>query len=163
MAERLASRLWLLFLCLLAGQEVRAVELADLEWRIQTSLYTQHFDAEPDHVNHQKLLNLEAWRSDNWHAGVALFDNSFGQNSQYLYVGKAWHLASSQRWYWRITAGLLHGYRDPYDTKIPFNGLGIAPAVVPALGYRRGRIFGEVHLLGLSATMLTLGVSFEGW
>ena len=29
------------------------------EWRLHTSVYTWHFDPEPEHVNSQKLLGVE--------------------------------------------------------------------------------------------------------
>ena len=126
-------------------------------WRFQTSLYTYHFDDDPEHVDHTKLINIEAWRADNWHGGFAWFDNSFGQDSQYLYVGKAWDLGDEGHWYWRITGGLLHGYKEPYEDKIPFNGLGIAPAIVPAIGYQRSWFFTEAQLGGLAVIMWTAG------
>lgn len=46
----------------------------------------------------------------------------------------------SGRWYAKLMAGLIHGYKEPYEDKIPFNGLGIAPAVMPALGARHDRV-----------------------
>ena len=95
-------------------------------WRFQTSIYTQHVDPEPDHVDHTKLINFEVWATNNWHGGLAFFDNSFGQNSQYAYIGKAWEIGQSEKFYWRMTAGLLHGYKEPYDEKIPFNEWGVA-------------------------------------
>ena len=107
-----------------------------------------------------KKINFEAWLKNDWHVGLALFDNSFGQSSQYLYVGKSWDFGESGHWYGRVTAGLLHGYEDEYEDKIPLNGLGVAPGIVPALGYQYKRVFAEVQLLGLAATMVTAGFTF---
>ncbi len=129
-------------------------------WRFQTSLYTKHFDPDPEHDNTQGLINFEAWNADGWHAGFAWFDNSFGQDSQYLYVGKAWELGKPDHFYWRVTAGLLHGYKDEYEDKIPLNSLGVAPAIVPTLGYRYKRVFAEYQQLGLAAGMITAGFTF---
>ncbi len=125
-----------------------------------TSLYTRHYDPEPDHNNNQNMLGYE---SEFEHArlwGVAMFDNSFGQESQYLYLGQKWRALQSDRWYYKLTGGLLHGYEDPYEDKIPLNDLGVAPAVIPSIGYRNKAFFAEFVQLGLSAGMITVGISF---
>ncbi len=129
-------------------------------WYIFTSLYTRHFEPEPDHVNNQKLLGVETHLENNWVFGLANFDNSFGQNSQYLYAGYRWDLLSSEHWYFKLTGGLLHGYKEPFADKIPLNGLGVAPAILPTLGYRYGFFTTEVSLGGISAITVTAGISF---
>ena len=58
--------------------------------RLQISVFTKHLEPKPYRVNQQNLVNVEWWLSDGRHAGVAFFDNSFGQFSQYLYVGKTY-------------------------------------------------------------------------
>lgn len=130
------------------------------EWAIQTSIYTHHFDPDPEHVNDQNLLGVEAWMTNGWLVGAAVFDNSFGQNSQLVYVGYSWPLFSSRYWYFKLTGGLLHGYKPPYEDKIPFNSLGVAPAIVPALGFRYKYFVAEANLGGLAVVTVTAGVRF---
>ena len=125
-----------------------------------TSLYTRHYDPEPDHNNNQNMLGFENETENQRLWGFAMFDNSFGQESQYLYLGKKWRAFDSDRWYYKLTGGLLHGYKEPYEDKIPFNDLGVAPAIIPSLGYRNKSFFAEFVQLGLSAGMVTVGVSF---
>jgi hypothetical protein len=129
-------------------------------WNVRFSFYTTHFDSDPDHVNNQKLLGSEVVFANDYLAGLALFDNSFGQSSQFLYFGKYWSLTAADSWYFKLMGGLLNGYDEPYDDKIPFNGLGVAPAIVPALGYRYRRVFVEANLAGLAALTLTAGMRF---
>lgn len=129
-------------------------------WTVYTSVYTKHFDPDPDHVNNQKMLGLEMHMTNKWIIGFAAFDNSFGQNSQYLYAGYQWQLFKSKYWYFKFTGGLLHGYKEPYEDKIPLNGLGIAPVVVPSLGFRYKYFVSEVHLGGLAAATITVGITF---
>lgn len=129
-------------------------------WRIQTSLYTKHFDPDPDHNNDQHLIAVEAEFANRWLAGAAVFDNSFGQPSQMLFVGRIWPLLGSEHWYFKLTGGLLHGYKEPYEDKIPFNGLGIAPAIVPALGFRYRSVILEANLGGLAVVTFTGGIRF---
>ena len=129
-------------------------------WRVAFSFYTYHFDPDPDHNNTQNLIGVEAHLKNDWLAGVAVFDNSFDQPSQFVFVGKTWRIMRSEHWYFKIMGGLLHGYKEPYEDKIPFNGLGVAPAIVPAVGYRHRRVFVEANFAGLAALTLTAGFSF---
>jgi hypothetical protein len=130
------------------------------EWIIMTSVYTAHFDPDPDHVNSQKLIGVEAVFENDWLAGLATFDNSFGQRSQFVYMGKSWPIAHSRFWYFKLMGGLLHGYKEPYEDKIPLNGLGVAPGIIPSLGFRYKRVLAEVNLLGTAAVTVTVGVRF---
>ncbi len=130
------------------------------ETYVYTSLYTNHYDPEPDHVNDQNMLGFENGLGGVRLWGLAIFDNSFGQESQYLYLGQKWRAFESDQWYYKLTAGLLHGYKEPYDDKIPLNDLGVAPAIVPALGYRNKSFFAEFSQLGLAAGLITVGVAF---
>lgn len=129
-------------------------------WRLKTSVLMWHFDPEPDHNNHQRMVGLEWWQRDGRHVGLVQFDNSFGQPSQYLYAGKSWNLGDSDKFYFSVTGGLLHGYEEPYHHKVPLNGLGIAPVVIPAFGLRLRRVYFEAHLLGVAGTLLTAGFTF---
>ena len=130
-------------------------------WLLQTSIYTVHFDSDPKHNNHQKLLNLEYQRTDQWLAGVALFDSSFDQASQYIYFGKLWRpIESAPLVHVKLTGGLIHGYKDEYRDKIPMNSSGIAPAILPAIGLSGKHVSGEVVLFGAAGLMVTFGVLF---
>lgn len=143
---------------LMATGNVFAMEVK--EWRFQTSLYTKHWDSDPEHVNHSKLLDIELETTNKWIYGFAWFQNSFGQPSQYLYAGYSWPLFRTDWFYFKLTGGLLHGYKDPYEDKIPLNGLGIAPAIVPSFGVRYKRVFSEVQILGNAAITVTAGFNF---
>ena len=130
------------------------------EWKLQTSLYTRHFNPDPRHDNHQKLIDLETVFENHWLFGAAFFDNSFGQKTQFVYAGKSWPLLRSNFWYFKLVGGLLHGYKEPYKDKIPLNGLGIAPAILPALGFRYKKVFVETNLAGIAAVTVTAGIAF---
>jgi hypothetical protein len=141
-----------------AGEEKSGWSISG--WSLRFSLYTKHFDPDPDHVNRQKLIAPELVFENGYLAGVAVFDNSFGQNSQFVYMGKAWPIFKSKHWYVKLMGGLLHGYKEPYEDKIPLNGLGVAPAILPALGFKYKRVMVEANLAGLAAMTITAGVRF---
>ena len=169
MLERNLNSL-LLCLCLFAGGSVWADTAAPEQgnatqgwvtgWNLQFSLYTRHWDPSPEHNNNQHMITLEVRGRDNWLAGLSVFDNSFYQPTQLVYAGRTWPLLDSSHWYFKLIGGLIHGYKEPYEDKIPLNGLGIAPAILPSLGYRRGHFLAEAHLAGVAAITITAGVSF---
>lgn len=130
------------------------------QWYVFTSLYTHHFHYDPDHVDKQKMLGLELQMENHWVFGLASFDNSFGQRSEYLYGGYKWALFQSDYWYFKLTGGLLYGYKEPYEDKIPLNNLGIAPAAVPTLGFQWKHAVVEINAGGLSVINVTAGFAF---
>jgi len=148
----------LAILLLAAAGNTNAMEIA--EWRLQTSLYTKHWDPDPDHVNNSKAIIIELESTTKWIYGFSYFDNSFGQPSQYLFAGYSWPLFKSEYAYFKITGGLLHGYKEPYEDKIPMNQLGIAPAIVPTFGVKYKRVFTELQILGTAAITWTAGFNF---
>jgi hypothetical protein len=132
---------------------------------LQTSLYTAHFHPDDDHNKSQKLVYAE-WRSPyRWLEGQVLvggayFDNSFDQPSQFVFAGLLWRPAESvPELYLKVAAGVVHGYKGEYQDKIPFNGSGYAPAIVPAVGYCYRRLCSELVLFGTAGAMVTLGVT----
>jgi hypothetical protein len=148
----------LMALIMLISEGVNAFEIT--EWRLRTSVYTKHWDPDPEHNNSPGSLNLEFKEASGWLYGAAFFDNSFDQFSQYVYVGREWSMFSRDWAYVKVTGGLIHGYKEPYEDKIPLNGLGIAPAIVPTIGVKYKRVHSELQILGLAAITLTVGFDF---
>ena len=130
------------------------------QWYIFTSLYTKHWDPEPDHTDHQHWIGPEIEFENDYLVGLAFFQNSFDQSSQFLYIGKTWGLFKTDWFYFKLVGGLLHGYKEPYEDKIPFNGLGIAPAILPSFGLRYKRVMEEVQIEGAAAITITAGLIF---
>ena len=141
------------------------VSSVDEPWRtdrfyLETSVYTRHFSYDAAHVDKQKLI-LGEWNiTEQWLIGASVFDNSFGQSSQYVYGGWRYRpFAQLQPFYVKVSAGLTHGYRDQYRDKIPFNHSGIAPVIIPSVGYCFSRVCSEVVLFGGAGLLVTLGVT----
>lgn len=134
-------------------------------WTFGYSPYTLHYsDAkkengwEPDEQKHAYvwLLQAEKQFDERQLAGLALFNNSFGQFTQYLYYG--WRFQpfdSAPGFYAKLTGGLIHGYREPYHKKIPFNhSSGWGVTAIPALGYQfTPQWSGQVNILGKAGLM----------
>ena len=127
---------------------------------LATSVYTWHYNYSPEHNDHQHLIQGEWNATEHWLAGLALFDNSFGQPTQYLYGGYRFRpFDNLQPLYLKLTAGLVHGYKDPYQNKIPLNKAGIAPAIIPSVGYCLNRFCSEIVLFGAAGAMVTVGIT----
>jgi hypothetical protein len=127
-------------------------------WYFQTSAVTVHFDPNPDHNNDQQLLNVEWQNRGRWVLGGAYFQNSFGQPCQYVYGGRMWRpFARQSSLYLKLTGGVVHGYKGTYQNNIPLNGLGVAPALLPAVGFSGRRFASEVVMFGTSGLMFNVG------
>jgi len=130
----------------------------------QFAYYTIHFHYDE---NHQQSYLFDAeyhfketWLGGQWIAGMALFQNSFGQFSQYLFGGLLWRpIEEHQPFYVKLSAGPLHGYSGQYQDKVPLNSSGVAPAIIPSMGYCVKRYCAEFVLLGTNAALLTIGMS----
>jgi hypothetical protein len=138
----------------------------DLEpWRtdrfyLSTSVYTRHFHHSSAHNDNQHLIQGERNTTEHWLVGLSLFDNSFGQASEYVYGGYRFRpFDNLQPLYLKLTGGLVHGYRGQYQDKIPLNDAGIAPVIIPSVGYCLNRFCSEVVLFGAAGAMVTVGVT----
>jgi hypothetical protein len=136
-------------------------EQAAKKWDLTLSPYTHHWSNNPEHK--QVLLGaLDRHVAGGRFCGLALFTNSFGQGSAYAYVGKQWDgLLGNPKLFSKVSAGLLYGYRGEYKDKIPFNNLGIAPAIIPSLCYHiTPKDSAQVFLLGNAGLLFAYGRSF---
>lgn len=130
---------------------------------LQTSLFTRHFDPEPDHHNQQDLIGLELHNPQRWLAGAARFLNSFEQETFYLYAGREfplWQPTADITVRAKVSAGLLHGYRGEYQDNIPFNRYGTAPAALPSVGLRWKRFETDLIVFGTAGAMVIGGIRF---
>ncbi|MBA2960908.1 MULTISPECIES: hypothetical protein [Ramlibacter] len=119
--------------------------------QLRISPYTLHFSDSPEHKDAMGV-SLARVRSDGWMFGGAAFRNSFGQPCVYAFGGREYQ--NPFGWadtYWSWTAGIVYGYKPPYDNKVPLNKNGFSPVIVPSLGYRlRPDLAVEVGMLGTS-------------
>ena len=122
--------------------------------RISIATYS-HFNSENEREewwksgNHNKepiILSYDRFYSDSNFFGLALFNNSFCQFSQYIYKGHQYE-SRFDNVYYELTYGILHGYKDEYQDRIPINteeGFGIG--VIPSIIYTKDKI----HYFGIS-------------
>ena len=126
-------------------------------WDLSLSPYTYHFHPSDEH-EYVYAIGLIKRLEGNWIVGGSYFSNSFGQPSGYLYVGQRYeNLPGVEKWYLQWNVGILYGYVEPYEDKVPFNYNGFSPGFVPSIGYKfTDRVYAELDLLGTSGLMFTL-------
>jgi len=128
---------------------------------VQVGPYVYHRVHDAEHNNVPWLIGAE-WESESrWEFGASFFRNSFYQPSTYIYGGKRWFLRSrDDGFYFKLTAGPLYGYKDPYEDKIPLNYRGVGLAIIPGIGYQHERASVQLVILGTAGVMLTFGYDF---
>lgn len=125
---------------------------------VQLSPYSIHFNEGPEHTGYPWLVGIEWQRRSRWLAGYSYFNNSFDQKCHYIYGGYLFPLGENYRnWYIKVSGGLIIGYKEPFEDKLPVNYNGVAPVIIPGLGYKFDRFNVQLNLLGANGLMLTLG------
>lgn len=170
---RSALALGALFLCAAASAQNNNPPSDWAGWTLGFSPYTLHYsdakkenDWEPDNEKHSYVWLVQAEkRLDARHiAGLALFSNSFGQFTQYAYYGWQFQpLDSLPGLYAKVTAGVIHGYKEPYHKKIPLNhksGWGLT--AIPALGYQfTPQWSAQINILGNAGLMAQINYTLR--
>ena len=118
-----------------------------------------HFNYSDEHTDYPFFVGAEVQRSDNWIYGLGLFNNSFDQFSQYLYGGYKFKFKNRfKNFNAKLTAGIIHGYVDEYQDKIPVNSEnGYGLGIVPSVGWKKDKLGFDVILLGNSGLLFTIG------
>jgi hypothetical protein len=120
--------------------------------------YGIHWTDSEDYNGTQWLVGLDASRNDRHRIGIALFNNSFGQFSQYYYYGYKWRLPFiSESAHLTLTGGMLYGYVDEYEDKLNPNWDGWAPAIIPSIGWKKDRLGFDFAILGDAGAMFLVG------
>jgi hypothetical protein len=142
---------------LAAGPSWDGVQDRDLSgWELRLIPYAYHFHPDPAHKDVYGV-GLDKVDAHGWLAGGMAFSNSFGQPCVYVYGGRKYvEPFGWERIYWSWTAGIIYGYKEPYEHKVPLNKNGFSPGFIPAIGYQiTPTISTELALLG------TAGVTFN--
>ncbi|MBM3388918.1 MAG: hypothetical protein FJY26_05350 [Betaproteobacteria bacterium] len=123
-------------------------------WRAAVSPYAPHLRYSPEHADVWAVA-LERQRNDRWMAGGSFFNNSFGQPSTYVYLGKRFpQLLGHSQLFGQFSGGLLYGYRGKYENKVPFNHNGFSPGALASIGWQFNRQASlTVHAVGDAAVM----------
>ncbi len=130
-------------------------------WDLTLSPYTHHWTPSKEHKN-VMLVALDSRTPGNGFCGLAAFSNSFGQPSLYAFAGQRWDgLLKNPRLFTKVSVGLIYGYKGRYKNEIGLNALGVAPVIIPSLGYEiTPKHSAQVFLLGTAGVLLSYVRSF---
>ncbi len=128
-------------------------------WELNVSPFSQHFNHSAEHRPVYAVALQKGEESGNNQGnflGVSAFSNSFGQPSAYAYLGRRYRgLFGIQPLYAQWTAGVLYGYKPPYQNKVPMNVNGFSPGLIPSVGYQFNERHGvQLTFLGDAALMI---------
>ncbi len=131
------------------------------QWDLTLSPHTHHWSHNPDHKP-VFLVALDRHLNGSRFCGMALFSNSFGQESAYFYVGQQWDgLFDHPKLFTKLSGGLIYGYRHAYKEKVPFNKYGVSPVIIPSLGYAiTPQDAAQVYVLGTAGLLFAYSRSF---
>jgi hypothetical protein len=165
MHSLMIPRVKLLALCalgLFASQQAIAQDDGTRE-SVLISPYTKHYTYSPTHER-VWLIGMEQQSPDKSLRGAAFFSNSFGQETIYVFPwgGRYDNVFGMTGVYAKWTAGLMYGYKAPYEDKVPFNYKGFSPAIIPSIGYQiSDRWAVEALFLGKAALMLGTSIRYK--
>ena len=144
----------------LAKTDARPLEDGE-KWDVTLSPFTYHWNYNPDH-RPVFLMAVDRHVAGDRFCGLALFRNSFGQPAAYVYVGQQWKgILGQPQLFTKLSVGLIDGYRGKYQDKIPFNHYGIAPALIPSIGYHASpQDSFQLMLLGNAAILFAYAHTF---
>lgn len=126
--------------------------------RFQFSPYTHHFTPSEEHRT-VVMVGLEREHQGGKVDGVVLFSNSFGQPTIYVYPwGDTYrNVMGVPKLSFKWTAGLMYGYKEPYENKVPLNYKGFNPVVIPAVAYDfESGWSAQLNLLGTAGMMFQI-------
>ncbi|MEE4160998.1 MAG: hypothetical protein V2I25_00730 [Woeseiaceae bacterium] len=152
----------IVLLCALATARAEETETArDASWYLQGGSYI-HYSDDEDYEGPPWFVGIERRRPGKPILGFSVFNNSFGQFSQYAYVGKAFHpWKRAPGVHIKLTGGIAHGYKGEHQDTSPLNwGDGWAFAIVPTIGYQKDRLGWDVALLSNSGLLFLVGADF---
>ncbi|MGJ7511314.1 ABC transporter ATP-binding protein [Variovorax sp. GT1P44] len=169
LARRRPSRVALLPIALLAMacKPALAESTIDLDlykqpaWELVVGPYALHWSNSDEHT-YVVLLGIERAEADGWIWGLSAFRNSFGQPSAYAYYGYRWdNLFGNPALYFKLSGGIIYGYKDQYEDKVPFNHNGFGLGIIPAIGYRFTSVDAvQVGALGTAGLIFTYNRRF---
>lgn len=138
-----------------ASPSVQDATPSDDRWRAMMSPATLHYHYSEDH-RRVYMVGLEKQHAGGFVAGGTWFRNSFGQPSAYVYAGRRFdNFTPYAPLFAQLTAGVLYGYKPPFENKVPLNNNGFSPGAVASLGWQFTPIVSaQLNFLGNSALML---------
>ena len=130
-------------------------------WYLQAGAYT-HYSDDDKYEEAPLFGGIEHQDEKNTIIGFSVFNNSFGDFTQYLYWGKQWNpWENHQAFRVKLTVGVVHGYEGEHQDVTPiYWGDAWGIGAVPAIGYQKNRMGFDLAILGNSGILFLMGYEF---
>lgn len=150
---------------LLVGFLVSSAGLAeekDGRWLYAQIGAYEHYSDDEDFRGTPVMLSFEVHNTSNRFYGLSLFDNSFGQFSQFVYYGWEFPLPRLHQYARaKLALGIVHGYRDEFEDELALSFGRFAPGLVPAIGFKKNGLGVDLLVLSNAALMISVGKDFD--
>ena len=134
---------------------------AESNWYFQAGGY-MHYTDDEEYEGPPWFAGIEYQRSRNRVVGLSVFNNSFGEFTQYAYLGKSFYPSDRYPGFRiKLTAGVVHGYSGEHHKLLPIRwgdswGIGI----VPTIGYQWDALGVDIGVLSASGLLFLVGYQF---
>ena len=130
-------------------------------WYVHGGPYT-HFSTNKKYEGPPVFAGIEYTTLTTMIVGFSVFNNSFGQFLQYVYLGKSFHPIDKYPGFrFKVTGGIGHGYDGEHHDVFPIRwGSSFGLAVVPTVGYQVGALGFDIGVLGDSGLVFLVGYQF---
>ncbi|MDX2416723.1 MAG: hypothetical protein QNK19_04595 [Xanthomonadales bacterium] len=144
-----------------AAVSAESVQDAESNWYFQAGGY-MHFSDDEEYEGPPWFAGIEYQKSRNRTIGLSVFNNSYGQFTQYAYVGKSFYPSDRYPGFRiKLTGGIVHGYTGEHQKIFPIRwGDGWGFAVVPGVGYQSDKWGFDVAVLSASGLLFLAGYEF---
>ena len=162
-AKQIWHGLCLMTLLAFAAPIAESAEETKWNWFVQAGGYI-HYNDDEDYEGPPWFVGIEYQKRENNTAlGLSVFNNSFGNITQYLYLGKTWYPSGKYPGFRiKLTGGIAHGYEDDHHKILPVRwGDAWGLAFVPTIGYKRDKWSFDVAVLSASGLLFLGGYEFH--
>jgi hypothetical protein len=140
------------------GKALSEDEPSRSRWFLRGGAYA-HWNKNEESNGPPVLASLEYYRPNRWFYGIALFNNSFDQFSQFLFFGRQWSpFKGRPHVNPKLAFGVIQGYSGEHYDTLPIRwggswGLGM----IPSIEYKKGKVGYEVSVLGVGGLLFSIG------
>lgn len=143
---------------------ITTINAAELEnYFFQTSVLTYHYSNKDYQNNDQKLISFERHYTDQSLYGIAFFQNTYNQNTFYIYKGKNYTLLEKGFWdlTGKFTYGIIHGYKkENEDHNTWMHKMETFPGIVFGIGLKRNVFRLDLLPFANAGIIITSGIEF---
>jgi hypothetical protein len=144
------------------AREHEAADTWTPSWYLQGGAYI-HYTNKDKYEGAPVFASIEYHQKPKLLWGFSMFENSFGDFTQYAYVGREFHpWENKPNLHIKLSAGVVQGYKDEHQDILPIrwgNSWGLG--AVPSVGFMAENFGFDVAVLSTSGLLFLAGYQFD--